>query len=63
MIYQKMQIKLEGSEHQADLYTYFLDNSPEMGEDRIRPVIVICPGGGYEMTSDREAEPDRKSVV
>ena len=22
-----------------------------------RPVILMCPGGGYEMTSDREAEP------
>lgn len=22
-----------------------------------RPAVVICPGGGYGMTSDREAEP------
>ena len=28
-----------------------------MQTDGKRPVVVICPGGGYEMTSDREAEP------
>src|SRR5699024_2025278 len=24
---------------------------------RKRPAVIICPGGGYEFTSDREAEP------
>lgn len=24
---------------------------------RIRPAMIVCPGGGYGMTSDREAEP------
>lgn len=33
------------------------DNSEEMEPDRIRPAILILPGGGYAMTSDREAEP------
>ena len=28
-----------------------------MHPQKMRPVIVICPGGGYAMTSDREAEP------
>lgn len=37
--------------------TYTLDNSVEMHPQKMRPVIVICPGGGYAMTSDREAEP------
>ena len=32
-------------------------NSPEMGADRKRPVVLICPGGGYGFLSDREAEP------
>ena len=22
-----------------------------------KPALILCPGGGYEMTSDREAEP------
>lgn len=39
------------------LYTYIQDNSPEMHPNRLRPAVIICPGGGYEMTSDREAEP------
>lgn len=57
MIYKKIKIKVNGYKETADLYTYILDNSVEMHPDRKRPVIVICPGGGYAMTSDREAEP------
>ncbi len=57
MIYKKVEIKVEGYQENADLYTYILDNSVEMRPNRKRPVIVICPGGGYTMTSDREAEP------
>ena len=56
MVHEKLQIQVPGSEWKADLYTYFLDNSVEMHPHRKRPVIVICPGGGYEMTSDREGE-------
>lgn len=41
---------------EAKLYTYFLDNSKEIDSNRTRPVVLICPGGGYEFTSDREAE-------
>ena len=55
MIYKKVEIKVEGYQEIADLYTYILDNSVEMRPNRKRPVIVICPGGGYTMTSDREA--------
>ena len=57
MICKKIEIKVDGYVETADLYTYILDNSVEMHPNRKRPVIVICPGGGYEMTSDREAEP------
>ena len=42
---------------QASLTTYVIENSPEMEPDRVRPAVIICPGGGYEMLSDREAEP------
>ena len=48
MIYKKIEIKVEGYQETADLYTYILDNSVEMHPDRKRPVVVICPGGGYE---------------
>lgn len=41
----------------AQVYGYVLDNSDEMAPHRVRPTVVLCPGGGYVMTSDREAEP------
>ena len=57
MIQEKIEIQIDGYEHQAVAHTYFLENFPEMGMEKKRGVVVICPGGGYEMTSDREAEP------
>ena len=57
MICKKIDISVASYQETAALYTYFLDNSPEMIPDRKRPLVLICPGGGYEMTSDREAEP------
>ncbi|MDR4886356.1 alpha/beta hydrolase [Fredinandcohnia sp. QZ13] len=55
MIHQKYE--LQHNDEKAELYTYILDNSPSIDPDRRRPMIVICPGGGYVHTSDREAEP------
>lgn len=57
MIHKKIEIKAHGMEAVGNLYTYFLDSSIEMRPNEKRPVILMCPGGGYEMTSDREAEP------
>ena len=48
---------LGSHEQGATLHTYVIDNSPEVDMDRVRPSIIICPGGGYGFTSDREAEP------
>ncbi|MEG1458647.1 MAG: alpha/beta hydrolase [Acetivibrio sp.] len=55
MIHKKVDIKV-GKEGRARLETYFLDNFPEVDRTRIRPVVLLCPGGAYEFTSDREAE-------
>ncbi len=41
----------------AKFVGYCLDNSEEIDPNRKRPSILVIPGGGYEMTSDREAEP------
>lgn len=57
MIHKKIEIKARGMEAVGNLYTYFLDSSIEIRPNEKRPVILMCPGGGYEMTSDREAEP------
>ena len=40
----------------AHLITYIQDNPPEMSNEP-RRAILICPGGGYEWTSNRESEP------
>ncbi len=39
------------------LTTYILDTSEEMPNMKIRPAVLVCPGGGYSACSDREAEP------
>jgi len=55
MIHKKIDIVVQNNT--ANLYTYILDNTPEIDKDRIRPIVIICPGGGYRTTSDRESEP------
>ncbi|WP_077617954.1 alpha/beta hydrolase [Bacillus sinesaloumensis] len=55
MIHEKFDIPFNNEN--AILHTYLLDNSPSIDAERKRPMIVICPGGGYQFTSDREAEP------
>ncbi len=40
------------------LTVYLPDNLSEMGrQERLRPCLLICPGGGYVMCSQRESEP------
>lgn len=55
MIHERIDIKVEGSMDYAHLDTYIIDASPEFLNNK-RPIVVICPGGGYGFTSDREAE-------
>lgn len=57
MIHEKILIeKGNGDYNPAYLYTYFWEESTELYPGQKRPVVLICPGGGYRMTSDREAE-------
>lgn len=55
MTHKKFPICVSGSDKKTSLYTYILDDSPEIGIID-RPLILILPGGGYFFTSDREAE-------
>lgn len=41
---------------ESHLITYIQDNPAEMSNDP-RRAILICPGGGYQWTSNRESEP------
>lgn len=47
----------------VDFTAYLLDNSKEIEENRKRPMVIVCPGGGYLMTSEREAEPVAMSFL
>lgn len=49
-------IQVEGSQPDARLNTYILDTDQELLIKK-RPLILMCPGGGYWNTSNREAEP------
>ena len=50
-------IQLNEKKPQVMLTAYLLDDSPEMLKGKVRPAVIICPGGGYFSCSDREAEP------
>ncbi len=55
MRYESFDCKNVNSIETANLKLYLMDQSPEI-DIQTRPIVVICPGGGYGMTSDREAE-------
>ena len=42
---------------EATLEGYILDCELQLGQEKNRPAIVVCPGGGYLYCSPREAEP------
>ena len=57
MLHETVRLTVPGAEEAAELITYAPSNFPELGPDRRRPALIICPGGGYHCLSDREAEP------
>ncbi len=50
-------IRLYADRDDVVLQTYILADSPELTPGKPRPAVLICPGGAYLGTSDREAEP------
>lgn len=55
MLTEVFKIHVQGSGENAYLRTYIIDRSDSLRYNK-RPLILICPGGGYEFVSDREAE-------
>ena len=55
MNYTEIPVQVEGSLPGASLKVYIQDYSADMHIQE-RPMILICPGGGYEFVSDREGE-------
>lgn len=52
--YAKAGLNPEGCGAELDLYTLVKHDNIELKQ---RPAVIICPGGGYEYCSVREAEP------
>lgn len=57
MLYETIHLTVPDADGPAELTAYVPDTSPELGADRLRTALIICPGGGYEFLSDREGEP------
>ena len=55
MIYQEIPVLAEGSTPEARLVVYIQDYSTDMLVQE-RPLVLLCPGGGYNHLSVREAE-------
>ena len=55
MLYNILDMTVEGSVGTPTLTTYIIDDA-EMFMVRERPMVIICPGGGYNHLSDREGE-------
>lgn len=55
MMHQIFPIQAEGSLPEARLITYIQDHYEEI-DIETRPLILVCPGGGYIHTSNREGE-------
>lgn len=49
--------KITFNNSEAIMTAYLLDHSAEFNNIASRPAVLIFPGGGYYVTSDREAEP------
>lgn len=41
----------------AHMTCFLLPSSEEIPDQRVKPMVLVCPGGGYRFRSAREAEP------
>ncbi len=57
MRYEEIAFQVPDAPGEAKLTSYIPDGSAELPGQMARPTVIVCPGGGYCWTSDREAEP------
>ncbi len=57
MIYREFNIKENGSLQDTHLTVYIQETGSPKMKIKKRPLVLLCPGGAYSYTSDREAEP------
>lgn len=50
------EIQTKALKSTATLECWLLDMSPKL-QWKARPAVLLCPGGAYEFTNDRESEP------
>lgn len=54
MLTEKIQL---GTDERVTLTAYIPDVSDEMENKKVKPAVIVIPGGSYKFCSDREAEP------
>ena len=59
MRYEKYEISVQGQLQGPAVLTSYILDAVSVALDKKRPAVIVCPGGGYRMRSDRE----RESVV
>lgn len=59
----KIEVLTFNEQTHTGLTAYLLDSSKEFANVTKRPAVLIFPGGGYTMCSDREAEPVAMSYL
>lgn len=57
MRYEKNEITVQGQVEGPALLTSYLLDRISVNEEKSRPAVIVCPGGGYRNRSDRESEP------
>ena len=57
MRYETMRLEVPGQQTGEALLQLYLLDSLEFAPERLRPMILVLPGGGYTRRSDREKEP------
>ena len=55
--YLKTEITVPGQLTGSAVLTSYLLDQIEVRENKRRPAVIVCPGGGYKNRSDRESEP------
>ena len=56
MKYENIKLDMKGAA-QVSLSLYIQEDYPNTYGERKRPMVLVCPGGGYEHVSVREGEP------
>lgn len=54
---ERVELPSSGYGHRVPALTAYVRDNVEAQSSRLRPAVVVCPGGGYEFCSDLEAEP------